>query len=189
MPLKVSFELSDRDLRYFRRRMREVRTEAKGRGEADIVRAASDLLREMREGAVPDFVRERIENLSVMIDMLGDRDFAISGTHRTHVVNAMAYFAETEDLIPDQIPGLGFLDDAIIVELVVQDLHPEIRTYEEFCRARAAEEKRRGREDSVTREEWVKRKRQQAHRRMRSRRTRRNARGRAGGGRSPLSLY
>ena len=31
---------------------------------------------------------------------------------------------------------MGFLDDAIMVELVVQELRPEIDAYEEFCRFR-----------------------------------------------------
>ena len=48
------------------------------------------------------------------------------------MLNALAYFAEPDDLIPDQIPGLGFLDDAIMVELVVRELRHEIEAYEDF---------------------------------------------------------
>jgi hypothetical protein len=46
------------------------------------------------------------------------------------------YFAEPVDLIPDQVPGVGFLDDAIMVELVVQEIRPELDAYADFCRYR-----------------------------------------------------
>jgi uncharacterized membrane protein YkvA (DUF1232 family) len=52
---------------------------------------------------------------------------------RARVVNSLAYFCEPDDLIPDDVPGLGFLDDAIMVELVVRELRHEIDAYQDFC--------------------------------------------------------
>ena len=49
MPLNVSFVLSDRDLQYFRRKMREATAGAKNRTEADIVASTRELLEEIRE--------------------------------------------------------------------------------------------------------------------------------------------
>ena len=46
----------------------------------------------------------------------------LAGAHRRRVLEALAYFADPSDLVPDQIPGLGLLDDAIMVELVAQEL-------------------------------------------------------------------
>jgi len=101
----------------------------------------------------------------------------------------LAYFTEPEDLIPDHIPGLGFLDDAIMVELVVRELRHEIEAYQDFCEFRVREEMRRGRknEDPVTREEWLRSRRRELHSRMRRRR--RSERKRGGSRRSPLSLF
>ena len=191
MPLKVSFELSDRDLRYFRKKMREAREGAKARDESEVIAATASLLEEMREKSAPDFVTERIAKLEVMVKMLDDREWKISGPDRTHVLNAMAYFAEAEDLIPDAIPAIGFLDDAIMVELVVKELEHEIDAYHDFCDFRALQEKMRGkRENEITREEWLQGKRSQLHSRMRRRRRTRRSRGRGhGGDRVPFALW
>jgi uncharacterized membrane protein YkvA (DUF1232 family) len=92
------------------------------------------------------------------------------------------YFCDPEDLIPDHIPGIGFLDDAIYVELVIRELKAEIESYEEFCNFRIAEEKRRkdqGLDPYVEREAWLSDKRAALHARMRKRR---RSSGAGGGG-------
>ena len=69
-----------------------------------------------------------------------------------------AYFANTQDLIPDDVPGLGYLDDAIMVDLVTRELKHEIKAYESFCDFRATESQRRrakGDESHVTRSDWL----------------------------------
>ena len=93
------------------------------------------------------------------------------GADRKRIVGALSYFAEPQDLIPDQVPGLGFLDDAIIVELVVADLAPELDAYADFCRFRGSKSKLVGTSSNpVAREEWLGSRRRQLHARMRRRR-------------------
>ena len=191
MPLNVSFVLSDRDLQYFRRKMREATAGAKNRTEADIVASTRELLEEIRGNEVPDFVSERIAKLAIMVEMLEDGEWKLAGADRKNVLNAMAYFAETDDLIHDTIPGIGFLDDAIMVELVVQELRHEIEAYGDFVNFRKVQEKVRGKkEDEVTREEWLAGRRTQLHGRMRRRRRGRRARARGhGGDKVPFRLW
>ena len=59
------------------------------------------------------------------------------------LLGALVYFTDPEDLIPDSVPGLGFLDDAIYVELIIRELKAEIDSYEEFCAFPTAGGKRR----------------------------------------------
>ena len=61
------------------------------------------------------------------------------------MLNALAYFADPDDLIPDRVPGLGYLDDAIMVELVVQDLKHEIEAFDAFVEFRTGEAQGKGR--------------------------------------------
>jgi uncharacterized membrane protein YkvA (DUF1232 family) len=136
VPVKIAFELSDADLEYFRKAMREVKATAHSRDEKTIVEAAARLADETGARELPEFVKERLGKLRILIQMLDDADWRLEGGHRARVLGALAYFAEPADLIPDQIPGLGFLDDAIMVELVVHDLQHEIESYQDFCRYR-----------------------------------------------------
>ena len=61
-------------------------------------------------------------------------------------------------MIPDHIPSIGFIDDAIYAEIVIQELRTEIRLYQELCQFRTAEETRRrdhGEEPYVGRKDWI----------------------------------
>ena len=181
MPMKVTFELSDRDLRQLRALVKDASQRFAVGNEEKIVVAAQALVATMSEEEVPDFVRERVLKLEALIEMLRDEDWAMSGDDRRRVVKALAYFAEPEDLIPDRIPGLGFLDDAIIVELVVQDLRPELDAYADFCKFRLSKSKLVGKSaDPVMRGEWLDGRRKQLQSRMRRRRRSRGSGGRGG---------
>jgi len=105
---------------------------------------------------------------------------------RQRVADALAYFSEADDLIPDDIPGLGFLDDAIMIEIVSEELKHEMQAYRDFVVFRAAEQARLGEQaDTVERTDWLETRRQQLHSRMRRRR-RGGKRGRGG---SSFSLF
>lgn len=192
MSLRVSFELSTADLGHFRTIMREARDAAADKPRGEVLAAARKVLDSVSEIDVPEFVSARLSRIQIMIDMVEDKEWLLPDEETTRVVNALAYFGEPEDLIPDHIPGLGFLDDAIMVELVVRELRHEIDAYADFCRFRSVEEKRRGgrgAEDEVTREEWLAVRRKELQSRMRNRRLReRTRRGAKSGSRSPLSL-
>jgi len=167
--MRISFELDDNDLKHFQLIMDEARKAARRIAPEDIVAAAEDLLRSAPESGAPGFVVERLERLQLMIDMLSDIEWRLPHQDASRVLNALAYFTEPEDLIPDHIPGLGFLDDAIMIELVVRELKHEIEAYQDFCdyreRLRA-----KGNAGSVSREGWLDARRKELQARMRRRR-------------------
>ena len=86
--------------------------------------------------------------------MLEDDEWALEAQERRNVVGALAYFADPEDIIPDNIPVIGYIDDAIMIELVVKELRPEIEAFEDFCRYRR-EEASRNRNPDISREQWL----------------------------------
>ena len=175
MGLRVSFELDDRDLKHFQLIMREARKAAAKMAPEDIVAAAEQLLWEIGDDQAPGFIIERLGKLKQMIRMITDLEWRLPHEETGRVLNALAYFAEPEDLIPDSIPGLGFLDDAIMVELVVRELRHEIDAYSDFCEFRAA-----ARDDAagqtVSREDWLDSRREALQSRMRRRRKKGRAR-------------
>ena len=188
--MRVTFDLTDADLRYFRKVMQEVRQKHERSSEEEIVGAARSLIESIAETDTPEFIGERIAKLGRLIDMLEDSEWALAGRDRERVVRGMAYFAEPDDMIPDKVPVLGFLDDAIMVELVVTELQHELEAYEDFCTFRDTREERFGKdEDPATRQEWLVARRKALHQRIRRRRSRRRSRSSGGGGRSPIALW
>ena len=175
MNLRVSFELDEDDLRHFRLIMRESRKTVARCAPEDIVASANALLGKIGPTKVPRFIRERLDKLAVMIRMLTDHEWRLPHKDSTRVLNALAYFTEPEDLIPDHIPGLGFLDDAIMIELVVRELKHEIEAYCDFCDFRDSRGPGRRIKTSssdITREKWLDGRRQDLQARMRRRRKR-----------------
>ena len=191
MPLKITFELSDRDLRELKKRATETIRKFDSADEPRIVESVREMLEKLDAADTPRFVRERSAKLAQLIEMLEDERWQLAGEDRERVLKAVAYMAEPQDLIPDTIPGLGYLDDAIIVELVVQELRHEIEAYEDFrraCRSGPAGAVR----GKTTSEAWVAMRRKQLQERMRRRRRRtvgRIARNDGGPIRSPFSLW
>ena len=66
--------------------------------------------------------------------MLTDPDWQLGDGERSPVLAALAYVCDPEDIIPDDIPGIGLLDDAVMIELVFRELRHEIEAYEDFLR-------------------------------------------------------
>jgi hypothetical protein len=184
--MRISFELSESDLEHFKEVMARARKATAHLSEQQIVDNACKLMSVVNQSDTSSFIRNRVNQLEVLIGMVVDKGWGLTNDDRKRVVEALSYFSETDDLIPDDIPGLGFLDDAIMIELVSADLEHEIQAYRDFVVYRAAEAGRKG-EDAGTldRADWLEERRQQLHSRMR----RRRRRGRGGGReRSPFSL-
>ncbi|MBT5219376.1 MAG: DUF1232 domain-containing protein [Woeseia sp.] len=175
MPLEISFTLSDSDLSHFQKCVDKAKSTLEGGHDGEAIEAAArQLIKDARTGDLPEFIGDRIAKLEVIINMISDVEWQLAEDDRKRVLSALIYFCNPEDLIPDHIPGLGFLDDAIYVELVIRELRSEVESYEEFSAYRVAEEERRkesGLNPHVEREEWLADKRATLHARMRKKRT------------------
>lgn len=171
MTFKLTIELSDRDLRHFRRELRRAREAVRIADDDEILAAAADLVGTLSEADLPDFVGTRLKQLKVLHAMLTDADWPLADRERSPVLAALAYVCDPEDIIPDDIPGIGLLDDAVMIELVFRELRHEIEAYEDFRTYRRALPKRLlGKPDAATLAARLERRREQLMARMRRRR-------------------
>jgi uncharacterized membrane protein YkvA (DUF1232 family) len=186
MVLKVTFDLEEKDLKYFRAQMKAAQETAKRAPEDEVVAKAEAMIREVSAGDIPSFVRQRIERLQALIDMVRDEEWNQVAAERKNVLASLAYFADPEDMIADDIPVLGYIDDAIMIELVVTELQHEIEAFRDFCAYRDSEAALH-RSAKITRVQYLEAKRRDLHARMRRRRSARS--GDSGSSRTRLRLF
>jgi uncharacterized membrane protein YkvA (DUF1232 family) len=171
MPFKLTIELSNRDLRHFRRELRRARESVSIADDEEILSAAAELVETMRRSELPDFVAVRLEKLQTLLSMLTDADWQLDDAERSPVLAALAYVCDPEDIIPDEVPGIGLLDDAVMIELVLRDLRHTIESYADFCAYRKMLPRRLpGRRDPATVAHMLEQRREQLMERMRRRR-------------------
>ena len=116
MTLKIVLELGDDDLEYYRQVMDSVWRRNAKRKEKELLDGARRLLKQATKAKAPEYVQSRLADLGVLITMLDDSEWPLEQDDRQRIVSAVGYFAVPKDMIPDKIPGLGFLDDALKAE-------------------------------------------------------------------------
>jgi hypothetical protein len=158
MSLDIQISLSDSDLERFVAGMKEAESKVDALDEKAIITSAKGLLGKTDSEGLPDFIATRLVDLRTLISMVEDVGFALPDQDKANVLAALTYFARPDDAVPDDVPVLGFLDDAIMIELCARDLKHEIEAYNGFCQWRIDEAKRRS-EDldmlHLTRHDWA----------------------------------
>lgn len=84
-------------------------------------------------------VQQRLDQLEGLRRMAADPAWHLPGEDAGRIDLALAYLERADDLIPDDTPGIGLLDDAIVIALARRVLAAELDEYAEFCRFREAE--------------------------------------------------
>lgn len=183
--LDFNLQLDEADLAWFKDRLDTARKNRGSMPESEILTAVRELQSKAETASPPQFVRARLARLDELIAMLEDADWKLEGEDRALVLDALAYFADPDDLIPDDTPVLGLVDDAIMIDLVCVSLAPEREAYADFCEAR--EELAKAPPKEETAEQRLAQEREFAQSRMRRRRSRRSGGWPYGGIQDPFS--
>jgi len=140
---KVTFTLDEEDANYFRTLYRKAKKNAKLADPDKILAEARGTVHAVRNSKkTPKFVLEAIGVLEDLADLIVDDEWAAPQRVKDEVLAGVAYFSNPEDLIPDHIPGLGFLDDAIMVKFIEEEFKHELWGYRKFKKVHDTSEQR-----------------------------------------------
>jgi len=104
-----------------------------------LVTAARELCDRSILAVEPPSIRERMRRMETAARMLNDRDWAAANDANNTAQLVVDYAAGSDNLIPDWVPKVGHLDDAIVIDAAWPRLADEIDDYLDFCRLRAFE--------------------------------------------------
>ena len=77
------------------------------------------------------------DDFRTLYAMMEDREFKVQNVSKVAIGGALAYVVLPADVIPDFIPIVGWLDDALVLKLVMDSARGEIAGYRSFL-AKAA---------------------------------------------------
>lgn len=84
----------------------------------------------------PEFVRHRLQLVPDLIGLVSDHDWDAPAQVRQELLGALAYLSDPSDLIPDDQPRYGLLDDALVLEMAVNAHRDEWHAWLDFQRLR-----------------------------------------------------
>lgn len=174
MGVSISVDLTDRDLRFFRHAVRKSRNAVRDADELEIIEAIQSVVDVIKvESPLPDFIARRLPDLDAMIAMLKDAEWKLPKQDRERLLATFVYFGDPEDIIPDDIPGIGFIDDVILIELLIRDLRHVREAYADFCNYRSSYHVKFPDDgDAVRKRRRIEARRKQLHDRMKRRQKR-----------------
>jgi uncharacterized membrane protein YkvA (DUF1232 family) len=133
--------------------------------DCDQLATASRELGRSADGRRPASIEQRLQLASAVDRMITDATWqpASEAVEPARVV--MDYVHGDHDLIPDSVPLVGRLDDAILIDAAWPQLAGEVDCYLDYCRVRAIEAELRGCAVggfAFTREDWQQARRAEA---------------------------
>lgn len=129
-----------------------------------IAGAARRVLRASMKGQESAFIKVRMRRAGEMRTVLKDQQWSIPAPIELKMREVVAYLDDPAGLIPNDVPVIGYLDDAILVDIAMDSVRGELENYADFCRFRWAEAARlQTSEVETDRAHWMA-ERQQEHR-------------------------
>lgn len=170
-----SFRLSTLDMERFNHLLSALTGDRTPLDCDQVVTAARLLADSCGSQSTPTCIRQRLEQADSLSSMLADHGWQPANEVVTPASAVLDYLRGHNDLIPDWIPQVGQLDDAIVIEAAWPRLAGEVLSYQDFCRLRLIEARLRQQETETfrfDRKDWEVARRAEAGLREHQRRVR-----------------
>lgn len=166
----VSIDIDDQVKEHFNKFIEEHGTNI----DSGDVKEALVKVAEVRANCTDGYVVDQVGCLQMMLSMVEDDTWVIEDSNKEKINATIKYFIDDNDVIPDHIPGIGYVDDCIVIDGTMDAVEEEMMEYKDFCRARLVYAKN----GPFSLEDWAKIKDQEAVSRARNRRFRNSRRSR-----------
>lgn len=144
-----AIDIQEDDVRRFNALARNLNPEMPALTIDQLTGVARRVLRTAAAGGESPFIRSRLRRAAEMRAMVADAAWTLDATTSGRVHELLAYLDGPGGLIPDDVPVIGMLDDALLVDIAMDTLRDELDDYAEFRRYRHGEAVRLGVEDSA----------------------------------------
>ncbi len=101
-------------------------------------RVHENLDRKLHEAKRQGALAQLLDQVRTLYALLRDPDFRIPTRAKALLVAALLYFIMPFDVIPDLFLGIGFLDDAVVIGIVLKLVTSTIEDYRRFRARRPA---------------------------------------------------
>lgn len=135
--MRITLEFEREDIERFHAALARSRGRVRCADEVDVIDAAKYALDTLNVSTAPGYVRKRVIEVQRLVAMLEDEAWALPDPERADILETLVYFSDPDDLIPDEIEVIGLLDDAILLELLLQRMRHVRKAYDDFCAFRA----------------------------------------------------
>lgn len=134
-----SLELKDNALHRFNAVVRRLDPDHAPFSADQIAGAARRVLRSASKGQDSTFIKVRMRRAGEVRALLKDSQWQTEPALADQMRELVAYLDDKDALIPNDVPIVGLLDDAILVDVAMDALRTELDEYADFCRYRVAE--------------------------------------------------
>ena len=138
MSLNLQLNLDECALAPFESALDASSTAGAAQSTGDLLRAVRQHVVALGERSSPAYVRAHVATVHRMIDFVEHPEFSSERSARDAALGALSYFAEPQDLIPDEDPNFGLLDDAIVLDLAITRCGSAWQAFNEFVEFRRA---------------------------------------------------
>ena len=123
--MSKGLQLTESDINKYRKEIDEIRLNEK----ADVLLRSSIKINELLKNPKLDqFQLLLVQELNVLHSILRNTH-NLETSIQQKIIFALKYFLKSKDDIPDEIPGIGFIDDLAVVDWTIQEIKEQYSHY------------------------------------------------------------